>query len=103
MNLQTTSVAPGPAMSERKVGLICALLVAIGPISMAVYTPAMTELVTAFATTESLIKLTLSSYFAGFAIAQLFCGPLSDTASSSGTCPSPMTFSMSSGLPESSA
>ena len=87
MNLQTTSVAPGPAMSERKVGLICALLVAIGPISMAVYTPAMTELVTAFATTESLIKLTLSSYFAGFAIAQLFCGPLSDSY-----CRKPVTF-----------
>ncbi|MBO6540049.1 MAG: multidrug effflux MFS transporter [Rhizobiaceae bacterium] len=78
MNVRTPGIAPTPAMSERKVGLICALLVAIGPISMAVYTPAMTELVEVFGTTEAMIKLSLTSYFAGFAIAQLFCGPLSD-------------------------
>ncbi|MEX0954667.1 MAG: multidrug effflux MFS transporter [Rhizobiaceae bacterium] len=65
-------------MDEMRVGLICALLVSIGPISMAVFTPAMTELVGAFDTTESMVKLTLSLYFAGFAVAQLFCGPLSD-------------------------
>jgi DHA1 family bicyclomycin/chloramphenicol resistance-like MFS transporter len=65
-------------MNEMRVGLICALLVSIGPISMAVFTPAMTELVGAFDTTESMVKLTLSLYFAGFAVAQLFCGPLSD-------------------------
>ena len=65
-------------MSEGRTGLICALLVSIGPVSMAVFTPAMTELVGAFQTTESMVKLTLSLYFAGFAAAQLFCGPLSD-------------------------
>ena len=79
MNLQNSRIVSAQTMSERKVGLICALLVAIGPISMAVYTPAMTELVAAFDTTEALIKLSLSSYFAGFAIAQLVCGPLSDS------------------------
>src|SRR5690606_30791872 len=51
---------------------------AIGPISMALYTPAMTEIVRAFDTTEAAVKMTLSIYFAGFAIAQLICGPLSD-------------------------
>ena len=79
MNLQNSRIVSAQTMSERKVGLICALLVAIGPISMAVYTPTMTELVAAFDTTEALIKLSLSSYFAGFAIAQLVCGPLSDS------------------------
>ncbi len=69
---------PSAPMSELRVGLICALLVAIGPISMAAFTPAMTELVDAFDSTESMVKLTLSLYFAGFAAAQLFCGPLSD-------------------------
>ena len=78
MNVRTPGIAPAVAMSERKVGLICALLVAIGPISMAVYTPAMTELVEVFGTNEAMIKLSLTSYFAGFALAQLFCGPLSD-------------------------
>ena len=75
-------VAPGPGtsacMSERRVGMIGALLAAVGPISLALYTPAMPELVRAYDTTEAAVKLTLSLYFAGFALAQLVCGPLSD-------------------------
>jgi len=67
-----------PIMSERRVSMIGALLVAIGPVSMALYTPAMTELVRVFETTESAIKLTLTLYFGGFACAQLIAGPLSD-------------------------
>jgi len=65
-------------MTERRVTWLGALLVAIGPVSMALYTPAMPEIVRAFGTTEAAVKLTLSLYFAGFALAQLFCGPLSD-------------------------
>lgn len=65
-------------MSELRTSLIGALLVSLGPISMALYTPAMPELVHAFGTTESLIKLTLSLYFGGFALAQLVAGTLSD-------------------------
>ncbi|WP_127597940.1 multidrug effflux MFS transporter [Nitratireductor alexandrii] len=75
-------VAPGPAaaarMSERRVGVIGALLAAVGPISLALFTPAMPELVRIYDTTEAAVKLTLSLYFAGFALAQLVCGPLSD-------------------------
>jgi DHA1 family bicyclomycin/chloramphenicol resistance-like MFS transporter len=77
MNIRSAP-AREAAMNEMRIGLICALLVSIGPISMAVFTPAMTDLVGAFDTTESMVKLTLSLYFAGFAVAQLFCGPLSD-------------------------
>jgi DHA1 family bicyclomycin/chloramphenicol resistance-like MFS transporter len=69
---------PIPLMSERRVSIIGALLVAIGPFSMALYTPAMPEIVQAFGTTEAMVKMSLSLYFAGFAVAQLFCGPLSD-------------------------
>ncbi|MBC8129602.1 MAG: multidrug effflux MFS transporter [Rhizobiaceae bacterium] len=65
-------------MSERRTSLVGALLVAIGPISMALYTPAMPTLVRIFETTDSTIKLTLALYFAGFAFTQLLCGPLSD-------------------------
>ena len=65
-------------MSERRTSLIGALLTTIGPVSMAVYTPAMPELVEAFGTTESAIKLSLSVYFGGFAVAQLVAGPVSD-------------------------
>lgn len=67
-----------PLMSERRVSIIGAMLVAIGPVSMALYTPAMTELVREFGSSESVIKLTLTLYFGGFAFAQLVAGPLSD-------------------------
>lgn len=67
-----------PLMSERRVGLIGALLAAIGPVSMALYTPAMPVIAEAFGSTDAAIKLTLSLYFAGFAFAQLIAGPLSD-------------------------
>lgn len=65
-------------MSERRTSLIGGCLVAIGPISLALYTPAMPTLVAEFGTTDSLIKLTLAVYFAGFAVTQLVCGPISD-------------------------
>lgn len=76
MNMMPQSARP--VMTERRVTLLGALLVAVGPISMALYTPAMPEIVRAFGTTDAAVKLTLSLYFAGFAFAQLFCGPLSD-------------------------
>jgi DHA1 family purine ribonucleoside efflux pump-like MFS transporter/DHA1 family bicyclomycin/chloramphenicol resistance-like MFS transporter len=65
-------------MSERRTTLLGALLTAIGPVSMAIYTPAMPELVRAFGTTEAAVKLSLSLYFGGFAVAQLLAGPFSD-------------------------
>jgi len=74
----TATAAAKPLMSERRVGLIGAILVAIGPLSMALFTPAMPEIVQAFGTTEQMVKMTLTLYFAGFALAQLVCGPLSD-------------------------
>ena len=78
MNIPAGHTDIRPLMSERRVGVIGALRAAIGPISMALFTPAMPEIVHAFGTTESAVKLTLSLYFAGFAFAQLACGPLSD-------------------------
>lgn len=65
-------------MSERTTAIVCAVLVAVGPISMALYTPAMPELVRAFETDLTTVKLTLAVYFGGFALTQLLCGPLSD-------------------------
>lgn len=77
--MKTDSTPPKPAtMSERRTTILGGLLTAIGPISMAIYTPAMPELVHAFGTTEAAIKLSLSLYFAGFALAQLLAGPFSD-------------------------
>jgi MFS transporter, DHA1 family, multidrug resistance protein len=77
MNLQTPIAAPA-VMTERRASIIGASLVALGPISMSLFTPAMPEMVHVFGTNEAAVKLTLSLYFAGFAFAQLVCGPLSD-------------------------
>lgn len=65
-------------MTERRTALLGALLTAVGPLSMAVYAPAMPELVHAFATTDVAIKASLSLYFGGFAVAQLAAGVASD-------------------------
>ncbi|XOK11068.1 multidrug effflux MFS transporter [Agrobacterium tumefaciens] len=71
-------MSPETIMSRKRTAMLGALLTALAPISMAIYTPAMPELTRVFATTESAIKLSLSLYFAGFAIAQLLAGPASD-------------------------
>ena len=67
-----------PLLSEGRLSVIGGLLVALGPISLSLYTPAMPELVRVFSTDVATIKLTLTTYFAGFALSQLVCGPLSD-------------------------
>ncbi|MFK3778917.1 multidrug effflux MFS transporter [Agrobacterium sp. NPDC089420] len=71
-------MSPEPIMSRKRTAMLGALLTALAPISMAIYTPAMPELTRVFATTEAAVKLSLSLYFAGFAIAQLLAGPASD-------------------------
>lgn len=76
MNMYSSQ--PTPVMSERKVALLGALIVLVGPLSMALFTPAMPEIVRVFGSTEAMVKMTLTSYFAGFALAQLVCGPISD-------------------------
>jgi MFS transporter, DHA1 family, multidrug resistance protein len=65
-------------MTPGRTAVMCGILTALGPFSMAVYTPAMPALTEVFGTTEATIKATLAAYFAGFAGAQLICGPLSD-------------------------
>jgi DHA1 family bicyclomycin/chloramphenicol resistance-like MFS transporter len=65
-------------MSETRTAAIGAVIVALGPVSMALYTPAMPTLVEVLQTTPAAIKLSLSIYLFGFAFSQLVCGPLSD-------------------------
>jgi DHA1 family bicyclomycin/chloramphenicol resistance-like MFS transporter len=72
------AVMTQPLMSPARTAAIGGLLTALGSVSMALYTPAMPTLVTAFGTEMSFIKLSLVMYFAGFALAQLVCGPMSD-------------------------
>lgn len=58
-----------------------ALLVALGsfgPLTMSIYTPVMPSVGHDLVTTPDSVKLTLTTYMIGFAVGQLFYGPLSD-------------------------
>src|SRR5262245_57837851 len=58
--------------------IVGAMLIAVGPISMTLYAPALTLLTQVFAVDEHAIRTTITAYLLGFALAQLLCGPLSD-------------------------
>ncbi|WP_395709292.1 multidrug effflux MFS transporter [Reyranella sp.] len=64
----------------RSVGYV-ALLVALGsfgPLTMSIYTPVMPSVGVSFGASSDSVKLTLTTYMLGFAVGQLFYGPLSD-------------------------
>ncbi|HEY6131988.1 MAG TPA: multidrug effflux MFS transporter [Halioglobus sp.] len=57
---------------------LLAALVALGPLSVDVYLPAMPTMMTALGTDIPHMHLTLSTYLTGFALFHLACGPLAD-------------------------
>lgn len=65
-------------MSARRTAIVGGLMVATGPLSLTLYAPALPTLVADLGTTDTGGKLTLTVYFAAFALGQLICGPLSD-------------------------
>jgi MFS transporter, DHA1 family, multidrug resistance protein len=73
-----TSPGYAPRMSPLRTALIGALVVALGPVSLSLYSPAMPLLVSVFGTTPVLLNMTMTLYFLGYAFSQLVCGPLSD-------------------------
>lgn len=58
--------------------IVLAALTALGPLATDMYLPAMPAMAEALNTGPDQVQLTLSLYMAGFAMAQLFCGPISD-------------------------
>lgn len=72
------AVVTSAALTPLRMTLVGALLIAVGPLSMSLYSPAMTLLVTALHTSEHAVRSTITVYLFGFAAAQLICGPLSD-------------------------
>lgn len=58
--------------------ILLAALTALGPLATDMYLPAMPAMAEALNTGPDQVQLTLSLYMAGFALAQLFCGPLAD-------------------------
>jgi DHA1 family bicyclomycin/chloramphenicol resistance-like MFS transporter len=57
---------------------LLAALVALGPLSVDMYLPAMPAMMAALGTDIPQMHLTLSAYLGGFAIFHLACGPLAD-------------------------
>jgi hypothetical protein len=53
-------------------------LSSFGPLTMSIYTPIMPLIGTDLATGADAVKFTLTTYMLGFAVGQLFYGPLSD-------------------------
>jgi DHA1 family bicyclomycin/chloramphenicol resistance-like MFS transporter len=74
-----TRPAPRSQPSELRIAIISGLLIGIGPISLALFTPAMPEIAAAFRVDNGMVQLALSVYLGGFAVAQLLSGPLADT------------------------
>jgi len=58
--------------------LLLALLTAVGPLSTDMYLPSLPSIGRALDGNISMVQLTLSVFIAGFAIGQIFYGPLSD-------------------------
>lgn len=58
--------------------ILLAAAVALGPLAIDMYLPALPAMGESLSASTSQIQLTLSLYMAGFAAAQLLCGPLAD-------------------------
>jgi DHA1 family bicyclomycin/chloramphenicol resistance-like MFS transporter len=69
---------PAATLTPLRMTIVGAMLIAVGPISMTLYAPALTLLTQVFGTDEQAIRGTITVYLLGFAMAQLLCGPLSD-------------------------
>ena len=67
-------------LSPDSVWMVVALaaLIAAGPMATDMYLPSLPVMVQEFSTDVSTVQLTLSVYMVGFAVGQLFFGPLSD-------------------------
>lgn len=64
--------------SYARLALILGTLAAFGPLSIDMYLPALPTIATEFAVTTAAVQQTLSAFFIGLAVGQLFYGPISD-------------------------
>lgn len=69
---------PSTIRTDYQVTLLATVLVAVGPLTMSMYTPSMPSLTAILGTSSSMVQLTLTLYLAAFAAAQLIYGPVAD-------------------------
>lgn len=66
------------SLDNRKLIALLVALSAFGPMSMSIYTPAMTTIGRALMASDEEVKLTLTTFLIGFSAGQILYGPLSD-------------------------
>ncbi|MCG5460349.1 multidrug effflux MFS transporter [Micromonospora sp. NPDC053740] len=74
-------VLPGDLMTNRQraqLVLVLGALIAIGPLTIDMYLPALPAITAGLETTETAVQLTLTGTLVGLALGQLLIGPLSD-------------------------
>ncbi|MBB2899491.1 DHA1 family bicyclomycin/chloramphenicol resistance-like MFS transporter [Kineococcus radiotolerans] len=71
-------VVPPSRPSMGRTALVLGAFVAIGPLTIDMYLPALPTIVTQLQTTEAAVQLTLTGTLVGLALGQLVIGPLSD-------------------------
>ena len=79
--MTTTLPAAPPTVPMGRLRLVLTLgaLVALGPLTIDMYLPALPAIVDDLGTTSAVVQLTLTGTLAGLAMGQLLIGPLSDT------------------------
>ena len=75
----TTTVAPSTGRERIRLVLVLGALVALGPLTIDMYLPALPSIVGDLGTTDAAVQLTLTGTLVGLALGQLLVGPLSDT------------------------
>ncbi|NAZ81645.1 Bcr/CflA family efflux MFS transporter [Kineococcus sp. R8] len=73
----TAPTEPAPPSQARN-ALVLGAFVAVGPLTIDMYLPALPTIVTELETTEAAVQLTLTGTLVGLALGQLVIGPLSD-------------------------
>src|SRR6478672_6443288 len=78
IDVDVTSGAESPPSRARMITVLGAL-VALGPLTIDMYLPALPKIADDLAVSSSVIQLTLTGTLAGLALGQLIVGPLSDS------------------------
>jgi DHA1 family bicyclomycin/chloramphenicol resistance-like MFS transporter len=79
--LEETALSPGELMTGRerlRLVLVLGFLIALGPLTIDMYLPALPTITADLQTTAAAVQLTLTGTLAGLAFGQLLVGPLSD-------------------------
>lgn len=68
-----------PMPSQTRMVVVLGLLVALGPLTIDMYLPALPRIAEDYSVSSSVVQLTLTGTLAGLALGQLVIGPLSDS------------------------